>query len=70
MIWFFERNRAHLRYEIRRQPDGPDFELVITQPDGAQQVERYATATDLALRSGVLCESLYEQGWRPLGGSP
>ena len=34
MIWFFERHRARLHYEIRRQSDGPAYELVITFPDG------------------------------------
>ena len=37
MIWFFERHEARLLYEIRRQADGDDYELVVTFPDGRQE---------------------------------
>lgn len=67
MIWFFERERDRLHYEIRHQPDGPDYELVITYPDGSQHVERFADPTGLVERSGLLTSALFEQGWRRLG---
>jgi len=51
MIWFFERHRARLHYEIRRQTDGPNYELVITFPDGRQQIERYADTTAVRERA-------------------
>src|SRR4051794_29589556 len=41
MLWFFERDNARLHYEIRRQSDGPDFELVITGQGGRQRVEQF-----------------------------
>jgi hypothetical protein len=70
MIWFFERRRARLHYEIRRQTDGPNYELVITFPDGRQQVERYADPDDLAARSTRLEQSLTEEGWHPPNVGP
>lgn len=65
MIWFFERQQARLRYEIRRQTDGPDYELVITFPDGRQEIERYADPADITRRSLRLERALVDAGWEP-----
>jgi hypothetical protein len=65
MIWFFERQEARLLYEIRRQADGDDYELVVTFPDGRQEVEQYDDAHTLIERSHRLQESLRAQGWQP-----
>lgn len=65
MIWFFERRRARLHYEIRRQTDGPNYELVITLPDGRQQIERYVDAAAVTERSISLERSLTADGWAP-----
>jgi len=64
MIWFFERQNARLRYEIRRQADGHDYELVITRPDGGQDVECYDDALELLHRTESLERSLREDGWQ------
>ena len=68
MIWFFERHHSRLHYEIRRQTDGPDYELVITHPDGHQEVEHYADPAALLERSIRLQGSLLAAGWQPPGG--
>jgi hypothetical protein len=65
MIWFFERDTARLLYEIRRQADGDDYELVLTFPDGHQEVEKYQDPHALIERSQRLQESLRRQGWAP-----
>jgi hypothetical protein len=65
MIWFFERQRDRLHYEIRRQPDGPDYELVVTHPDGRQEVERFSDSGALLDRSSVLQHTLTAEGWEP-----
>jgi hypothetical protein len=67
MLWFFSRQDSRLHYEIRRQTDSEDFEIVITHPDGRQEVERYGDAKKLLNRSIELQDSLKEQGWKPLG---
>jgi hypothetical protein len=67
MLWFFSRQDSRLHYEIRRQTDSEDFEIVITHPDGRQEVERYGDAKKLLNRSIELQNSLKEQGWQPLG---
>lgn len=64
MIWFFERQQARLSYEIRRATEGTEFELVITQPDGSQQIEAFTDASLLVERSVRLRDSLASAGWR------
>ena len=65
MIWFFERKHDRLHYEIRRHTDGPDYELVITHPDGRQEVERYSDSGALLERSSRLEHTLTSDGWQP-----
>jgi hypothetical protein len=67
MLWFFTRQHSRLHYEIRRQTDSEDFEIVITHPDGRQEVERYSDAKKLLNRSIELQNSLKQEGWQPLG---
>jgi hypothetical protein len=70
MIWFFERERKRLQWEIRTQSDGPGVELAITFPDGSQYVEHFASTQELVERSGRLTSRLQTEGWRPLGDWP
>jgi hypothetical protein len=63
MIWFFERERSRLQYEIRRQSDSDDYELVITWADGRQEIESYSECGSLAARSAHLQSHLAEEGW-------
>jgi hypothetical protein len=64
MIWFFERQQARLCYEIRRATEATEYELVITHPDGSQQVEAFTDATLLLERSVRLRDTLLSHGWR------
>jgi hypothetical protein len=65
MIWFFERQHSRLHYEIRHQTDGHAYELVITHPDGRQEVELFADPLVLIERSEDLQTSLRAEGWHP-----
>ena len=65
MFWFFEKHQARLHYEIRRQTDGPDYELVITHPDGRQEIEHYGDPGAVLERSVRLQDSLLQAGWQP-----
>jgi len=65
MIWFFERHDSKLLYEIRRQVDGDDYELVVTFPDGRQELEHFSDAHALIERSERLQDALRAQGWQP-----
>ena len=65
MLWFFRKQNARVQYEIRRQSDGDDFELVITREDGREQIEKFADARAVVERSQLLHDSLIASGWRP-----
>ena len=65
MLWFFEKRRARLHYEIRPQPDGPDYELAITFPDGRQEIERFSDPDAVVERSLALQLTLIKAGWQP-----
>lgn len=66
MIWFFERECARLRYEIRRSMEGVGYELVIIE-DANEQVEQITSPSLLFERSRHIWTGLVQQGWRPLG---
>ena len=65
MLWFFEKQRSRLHYEIRRHTHGDDYELVITHGDGRQEVECYRDAAAVLERSMRLQDSLIQAGWQP-----
>jgi hypothetical protein len=67
MLWFFARHEAQLHYEIRRQQDSDDYEIVITHPDGRQEIEQYSDTSRLLRRSADIQETLRADGWQPLG---
>lgn len=64
MIWIFERASQRLRCEIRRDSAGSGFELIITNPDGSQRMERFEDTSALIKRSLDLQMELIEAGWR------
>jgi hypothetical protein len=63
MIWFFERQQSRLHYEIRHQTDGHAYELVITHPDGRQEIELFVDPLVLIERSEDLQGALLAAGW-------
>jgi hypothetical protein len=65
MIWFFKRHDGRLHYEIRRQSDGPAYELVITFPDGREEIECYDDPSSITRRSIRLERALIDAGWEP-----
>ena len=65
MLWFFQKRRARLHYEIRRQTDGPDYELAITFPDGREEIERFSDPDAVVQRSLALQLTLMKAGWQP-----
>lgn len=66
MLWFFEKHESRLRYEIRREMNGPRYELVITHPDGREEVETFPDAATVAARSEHLRRVLADDGWQSL----
>lgn len=64
MIWFFDRNGEKLRYEITRDRRDGRYRVVITRPDGSEQVEEVDEPTELIERSVQFMNSLRSDGWR------
>jgi hypothetical protein len=64
MIWNFERQDQRLRCEIRRDVDGQSYEFVVTNPDGAEQTERFDDPSAVIARSVDYMRALIEEGWR------
>ncbi|HET9266467.1 MAG TPA: hypothetical protein VFO14_25695 [Vicinamibacterales bacterium] len=64
MLWFFERKQKRLRYEIRREMQGPSYELVITHPDGREEVETFPDPSAALARSEHLRRALVDAGWQ------
>jgi len=62
MIWFFERHGEYVRCETRKAADGA-FELVITDPDGTERVERFTDSAALAKRQVEIEHGLTADGW-------
>ena len=67
MLWFFEKQQSRLHYEIRRQSDGHNYELIITYSDGRTEVEVYDDPGAVVERSERLKHSLTQEGWESPG---
>jgi len=67
MYWFFEREGARLHFELRQDAEGRSFELVVTWPDGRQEVERFDESRGLVRRSCALRTELIGSGWQVIG---
>lgn len=64
MIWSFERGGERTSCEIRRDPDGQHYELVLTAPDGSEKTESYEEPSEVITRSVDVMRGLIEAGWR------
>ena len=66
MIYFFRRGDAALAVESRLNPEGPGYELVITEDSGTH-TERFDDLPALLSREHQLLHAWRAQGWRELG---
>jgi hypothetical protein len=64
MLWIFERKGEQMRCEIRREREGPGYEMIVTSPDGSQRMERFEETNDLIKGALGLQRELLESGWR------
>ena len=62
MVWFFERQGNYVRCETRKTPDGA-YELVTTDANGAERVERFDDSAALAKRQVEVEQQLAADGW-------
>ena len=64
MLWVFERKDEQMRCEIRREGAGPGYEMIVTNPDGSQRMERFDETSALIKRTLEFQRELLESGWR------
>jgi len=64
MLWIFQRKGQQMRCEIRREGTGSGYEMIITNPDGSQRMERFEETADLIKRTLDFQRELLESGWR------
>jgi hypothetical protein len=69
MLYFFRRGQESLSCETRLNPDGPGFELVVTQ-QSASHVERFETVAGMLQREHELLQAWRAQGWTEVGKRP
>ena len=62
MVWFFERQGRYVRCETRKTSDGA-FELVMTDAEGTERVERFDDSGALARRQVAVERELAADGW-------
>jgi hypothetical protein len=63
MVWFFEKEGSFLRFETRDAENGDGFELVVSHPDGNQQIERFEDSALLLKRQAELESFFNNHGW-------
>jgi hypothetical protein len=68
VLWFLRRGPERRACEVRLAPDGPGYELVVTDSDHSH-VERFATVAALLTREHELLAAWRAQGWELDGGA-
>ena len=63
VFYFFKRGSETVQCEVRSEPDGPGFEIVITEPNGVQRIERFATSELVHDRWVELHKRFEVEGW-------
>jgi hypothetical protein len=66
VVFFFRRGDARLSSETRLNPDGPGFQLVITE-DASTRIEAFDSLPKLLAREHELLLAWRAQGWRDVG---
>jgi hypothetical protein len=64
MMWIFERQDEQMRCEIRREGVGAGYEMIVTNADGSQRMERFEETGGLIKRTLEFQRELMETGWR------
>jgi hypothetical protein len=66
VLYFFRRGDASMSCETRLNPDGPGYQLVITE-NNATHLEDFGDLAKLLAREHELLQAWRAQGWRDVG---
>jgi hypothetical protein len=62
MVWFFERHGTYIRCETRDATAG-GYELLVIDPNGIENIERFEDSAALTRRQRELDSHLADDGW-------
>jgi hypothetical protein len=63
VFYFFKRGSETIQCEVRSEADGPGFEIVIIESEGAERTERFATSEQVHERWMELHKHFEHEGW-------
>jgi hypothetical protein len=63
MFYFFRRGAVCIRCEVRTDPSGDGYDLVIDRPDSSIRVEHFNAPDELNRRWIDLQRTLLREGW-------
>ena len=63
VFYFFKRGSETVQCEVRSEPDGAGYEIVITEPNGVQRIERFTTSEQVHDRWVELHKRFELEGW-------
>jgi hypothetical protein len=66
VLYFFRRGAESLACETRLNPNGPGFQLVVTE-NHRERVEEFAELSRLLAREHELLQAWRALGWRDVG---
>jgi hypothetical protein len=66
VVYFFRRGDASMSCETRLDPDGPGYQLVVTE-NHTSHVENFDALPKLLAREHELLMAWRAQGWRDVG---
>jgi hypothetical protein len=68
MLYIFVRGPESRLCEVRLNPEGEGYELVIREGDGAEHIERFQLLDEILRREHELTQAWRATGWRLTGG--
>jgi hypothetical protein len=63
VFYFFQRGPETVQCEVRSAAEGSGFEIVITEPGGAQRLEAFQTSDEVHTRWVELHKRFEDEGW-------
>ena len=63
MFYFFQRGTETVQCEVRAAVDGPGYEILITEPNGEERLEVFATSEQVHSRWMELHKRFSDEGW-------
>jgi hypothetical protein len=63
VFYFFKRGTETVQCEVRTSQDGPGYEIIITEGNGQQRTEKFATSDQAHRRWLELHATFTKDGW-------